>query len=224
MSEKWEPFVVEHVPEGVNESAPLLAFLHGFGADERDLLPIASMLPGQFAVMSVRAPLALGYGGYAWFPLSSQDLEFNSADYSQVVEDLTHWVAERKKHHESVTLLGFSQGMAMATAVARRDPSAVDALVGLSGFTLEQFKDETGADFFKDQELAACEEKLPMFWGRDPEDPVIPERFIEPTNAWARANTDLTKVNYQGIGHGVGQAEIRHIGEFLTAKVLGAQV
>ncbi|OFT23735.1 hypothetical protein HMPREF3160_07255 [Arthrobacter sp. HMSC06H05] len=212
------------MPEGVNESAPLLAFLHGFGADERDLLPIASMLPGQFAVMSVRAPLALGFGGYAWFPLSSQDLEFNSADYSQVVEDLTHWVAERKKHHESVTLLGFSQGMAMATAVARRDPSAVDALVGLSGFTLEQFKDETGADFFKDQELAAREEKLPMFWGRDPEDPVIPERFIEPTNAWARANTDLTKVNYQGIGHGVGQAEIRHIGEFLTAKVLGAQV
>ena len=53
---------------------------------------------------------------------------------------------------------------------------------------------------------------------------MIPERFIEPTNAWARANTDLTKVNYQGIGHGVGQAEIRHIGEFLTAKVLGAQV
>lgn len=224
MSEKWEPFVVEHVPEGVNESAPLLVFLHGFGADERDLLPIASMLPGQFAVMSVRAPLALGFGGYAWFPLSSQDLEFNSADYSQVVEDLTHWVAGRKKHHESVTLLGFSQGMAMATAVARRDLSAVDALVGLSGFTLEQFKDETGADFFKDQELAAREEKLPMFWGRDPEDPVIPERFIEPTNAWARANTDLTKVNYQGIGHGVGQAEIRHIGEFLTAKVLGAQV
>lgn len=224
MTEKWEPFVVEHVPEGVNKSAPLLVFLHGFGADERDLLPIASMLPEQFIVMSVRAPLELGFGGYAWFPLSSQDLEFNSADYSQVVEDLTEWVGERKKQHETVTLVGFSQGMAMATSVARRDPSAVDALVGLSGFTLEQFADDAGEDFFKDEVLASREEKIPMFWGRDPEDPVIPDRFIEPTNTWARANTDLTKVNYQGIGHGVGQTEIRHIGEFLTAKVLGAQV
>ena len=50
---------------------PLLVLLHGTGADEHDLLDageeVQQALGGELAVASLRAPLSLGFGGYAWF-------------------------------------------------------------------------------------------------------------------------------------------------------------
>ena len=50
---------------------PLVVLLHGTGADEHDLLDAGEQLQqafgGELAVASLRAPLSLGYGGYAWF-------------------------------------------------------------------------------------------------------------------------------------------------------------
>ena len=50
---------------------PLVVLLHGTGADEHDLLDAGEELQqafgGELAVASLRAPLSLGYGGYAWF-------------------------------------------------------------------------------------------------------------------------------------------------------------
>ena len=48
---------------------PLLVMLHGIGADERDLLPLARFLDPRLVVASLRAPH--GYGvGYSWFPIA----------------------------------------------------------------------------------------------------------------------------------------------------------
>lgn len=50
---------------------PLVVLLHGTGADEHDLIDageeLQQALGGELAIASVRAPLSLGYGGYAWF-------------------------------------------------------------------------------------------------------------------------------------------------------------
>ena len=39
---------------------PLLVLLHGYGANEQDLLSLADMLPAEFVVASVRAPRPWG--------------------------------------------------------------------------------------------------------------------------------------------------------------------
>src|ERR671933_1297952 len=46
-----------------------LVLLHGFGADEHDLLPLAEELDPRFRVISLQAPIALDFGGRAWFNL-----------------------------------------------------------------------------------------------------------------------------------------------------------
>ena len=207
------PVVLWSKPEEARTGKPLLVLLHGYGANEQDLLSLADMLPDDFAVASVRAPIAMG-PGFSWFPLTG------TADYSLGAVKaasgyVLDWLDRVKENHPSVTLLGFSMGMAMATTLLRQRPADFAAVVGLSGFVID-----AGADAaFRDDELDGS---LPMFWGRDQQDPVITQDKIEYTMGWVRGHVDLTKVLYTGMWHGINQQEIGHVGEFLTHKVLTA--
>ena len=65
----YQPVVAWSKPEQERAGKPLLVLLHGYGANEQDLLSLVPGLPEEFAVASVRAPLAMG-PGFTWFPLT----------------------------------------------------------------------------------------------------------------------------------------------------------
>ena len=115
---------------------------------------------------------------------------------------------------DRIDLLGFSMGMAVASTLMRHRPEEFAAVVGLSGFVVPA----EGNGFFHDEELA--ELKVPFFWGRDQEDPIIPQEHVDYTHRWANSTVKLTKVLYAGAGHGVVPQEVGHINEFLTQVVL----
>lgn len=209
------PTVLWSRPESERSGTPLLVILHGYGADEADLFSLAGQLPAEFTMASVRGPLQAG-PGYSWFPLRN-DLSFSVAAVTQAAAALEEWIDSVRANHSSVSLLGFSQGMCMATTLLRHRPANYAAVVGLSGFVV----DAEGDAFFDDSAVAAL--KPEVFWGRDQADPVIPETAIESTNVWMRANVQLTKVLYTGIWHGINAQEISHVGEFLQYKILAAK-
>lgn len=208
------PVVAWSGAEDSRDGKPLLLLLHGYGAHELDLLSLADLLPDEFAVASLRAPIAMETG-FTWFPLTA------SADYSldavKAASDyVLDWLETVKTNHPSVTLLGFSMGMAVATTLLRQRPTDFAAVVGLSGFAVD-----AGADAsFRDSELDAT---VPFFWGRDQQDPVISADMIDFTMAWVRNHVKLTKVLYTGMWHGINQQEIAHVSEFLTHEVLTAE-
>ena len=123
------------------------------------------------------------------------------------------WIDTIKVGHPSVSLLGFSMGMAMATTLLRQRPTDFAAVVGLSGFVVDAGDDPS----FRDSELDGT---VPLFWGRDQQDPVITPDKIEYTMGWVRRHVNLTKVLYTGMWHGINQQEIGHVAEFLTHEVL----
>lgn len=205
------PVVLWSHEEGERAGKPLLVLLHGYGSHEGDLFSLAELLPREFVVASLRAPIPMG-PGFTWFPLTA------SIDYSLDAVKLASdyalaWLDTVKDDHPSVTLLGFSMGMAMATTMLRQRPADFAAVVGLSGFVVDADADSA----FRDAELDGS---VPFFWGRDQQDPVITPDKIEFTMGWVRKHTDLTKVLYTGMWHGINQQEIGHVGEFLTHKVL----
>ncbi|UPO77722.1 MULTISPECIES: alpha/beta hydrolase [Arthrobacter] len=209
----WNPVVLYSKPEEERAGTPLLVLFHGYLANEEDLMGLAGYLPGEFTVASVRAPVALG-PGYTWFPL------MNEPDYSvdrvvSAVQDVSDWLDGVKDQHSSITLLGFSMGMAVASTLLRHRPEEFAAVVGLSGFVVPA----EGNAFFHDEELA--ELKVPFFWGRDQADPVIDEARVEYTHGWLNGYTKLTKVLYAGMGHSISMQELGHVKEFLTHTVLG---
>lgn len=197
---------------------PLVVLLHGYGSNERDLIGLVPGLPDQFTYASVRAPVAMGFGSYTWFDLDVERMAYSSSAARDAVEDLWDWIASVKDQHTSVTLLGFSMGMAMATSLLRTRPKEFAAVVGLSGFAVDPGSGEDLQGYFDDEALAACH--VPFFWGRDQEDPIITAEKTEYTHRWATETVKLTKVLYPGAGHGVVPQEIAHVNEFLTYTVL----
>ncbi len=206
------PEVLWSRPEAERGGTPLLVIFHGYGADEADLFSLAAQLPAEITVASVRAPLQAG-PGYSWFPLNN-DLGYSVASVTATAVHVEKWLDSVRGEHSSVSLLGFSQGMGIATTLLRHRPADYAAVVGLSGFVV----DAAGDPFFDDAAVAAL--KPDIFWGRDQADPVIPETAIEATNTWMHGHVKLTKVLYTGIGHGINAQEIAHVGEFLQYKVL----
>ncbi len=203
-----DPVVLWSRPEEERPGTPLLVLFHGYMANEEDLMGLTDHLPEDFTVASLRAPRPAG-PGFSWFPLPDEP------DYSveRVVESVgavASWLDGVRGTHASVSLLGFSQGMAVATSLLRHRPRDFACVVGLSGYCIPA----AGHGFFRDDEAAAA--RVPFFWGRDQEDPVISAEMIETTHAWLTAHTRLTKILYSNMFHSISQRELAHVREFLT--------
>ena len=207
------PTVLWSVPEDQRQGRPLLVLLHGYGANEADLFGLADQLPDEFVVASVRAPLAMG-PGFTWFPLTGS-LDYSFDAVKAATDYVLEWLDGVREEFTSVSLLGFSMGMAMATSMWRRRPQDFAAIVGLSGFAVEG-----GTDWFRDAELDGS---TPFYWGRDPQDPVIPRDRIDFTAAWLLGKARATKVQYSGVWHGISPQEVGHVAEFLSFEVLSPQ-
>ncbi|MBO1266397.1 alpha/beta hydrolase [Arthrobacter cavernae] len=207
------PVVLWSHDEEERAGKPLLVLLHGYGSNEQDLFSLAGMLPQEFVVAALRAPMPMG-PGFTWFPLTAS-IDYSLEAVKLAAEYALEWLDTVKANHSSVTLLGFSMGMAMATTLLRQRPADFAAVVGLSGFAVDAGADAT----FRDAELDGT---VPLFWGRDQQDPVITPDKIEFTIGWVRKHVDLTKVLYTGMWHGINQQEIGHVGEFLNHKVLSS--
>jgi phospholipase/carboxylesterase len=205
------PVVLWSQPEGERAGKPLLVLLHGYGANESDLLSLAELLPQDFVVASLRAPLVSG-AGFTWFPLTAS-VDYTVDAVKAAAGYVEEWLDTVRPDHPTVTLLGFSMGMALATTLLRRRPADYAAVVGLSGFVVDAGDDPS----FHDTELDGT---VPVFWGRDQQDPVITPDKVEFTMGWVRKHVKLTKVLYTGMWHGINQQEIGHVSEFLTHEVL----
>ena len=140
----FTPTVLWSRPENERAGTPLLVLFHGYGSDEADLFGLAAQLPADFTIASVRAPLQAG-PGHAWFPLRT-DLSYSLASVTEAAGDVEAWLDSVREQHSSVSLLGFSQGMCMATTLLRHRPAGYAAVVGLSGFVVEG----DGETFFDD--------------------------------------------------------------------------
>ncbi|KHL01167.1 alpha/beta hydrolase [Sinomonas humi] len=213
-----EPYAVWSRPEGERAGTPLVVLLHGYGANEADLMGLAPLLPEEFTLVSLRAPQVLAPGAYQWFPLVAA-ADFDLAQVEATSEYVLRWLDEIRSDHPSVTLLGFSMGMAMATTLLRRRPDEFAAVVGLSGFAIDPAAQNGSGSwgYVRDDELKGT---VPFFWGRDQADPVITPDKVAYTLGWVRDHVDLTKVVYEGIRHSISGPEMGHVAEFLRLKVL----
>ncbi|TMA30669.1 MAG: phospholipase, partial [Deltaproteobacteria bacterium] len=73
------------LPAAQNGLDRTLVLLHGYGADEHDLLPIAHELDPRLRAVSLQAPLSLGGAMRAWFNLA-QDARGISFDPDEARE------------------------------------------------------------------------------------------------------------------------------------------
>lgn len=186
---------------------PLVVLLHGRGSHERDLFSLVPYLPEGAVYVSLRAPHPLGTG-WSWFvsgPPGLPELPSVLSATSAVLAFLDDLAPTGP-----VAVVGFSQGGAMATQLLRHAPQRFASLTVLAGFSVD------GGELSGDADARLPALQTPVFWGRDPADPVIPAAAIARTQDWLPAHSRLTVREYPGIGHSISREELDDVNAFLA--------
>lgn len=145
-----------------------LVLLHGYGADEHDLLPIARALDPRLRAVSLQAPVSLGGTMRAWFNLAQgpRGISFDADEAREALEGAIEAVGTVAQSSPKPILLGFSQGAAMALGVALMRPDLPAAVLSFSGVppVLER------------RDLAPAEKlkQFPVFAAHGEDDPLLP--------------------------------------------------
>lgn len=200
-----------------DRAAPAVFILHGRGANEQDLLPIADELPDELHVVSFRAPDRL-QGGYTWYDLdlsggglheSQPDAKGFRRSLDLVTESIDAAVEAYDLDPDRLGLLGFSQGSIMSLALLLESPEQISWVAALHGYLADSH-----ADLDPDG-LAGT----PVFVAAGRGDQIIPHTRSEAAADRLRSiGADVTFGVYDG-GHGVGPNEHSDLVDFVTMRV-----
>ena len=192
---------------------PLLVLLHGRGADEHDLFSLAPAIDASIVVASVRAPLPTDEGGYTWCESRSPG-RYIGESLRLTLTWMQTWLdslASGRSEPQAIYLLGFSAGMAMASALLLDQPTRFAGAVLLSG-TLPF---ETDLSMEKDRL-----KNVPVFLGHGSFDRVIPADLVTRSEKYLQEKSGATlRSRHYPIAHEISEPEINDINAWLLGAL-----
>lgn len=197
---------------------PLIVLLHGRGADENDLFELAPFIDPSFAIASVRGFLPTDEGGYTWSQ-SAQVGRYVATSLRSSIARLQAWLDTLdggRPEPQRLYVMGFSAGMAMASALLFDQPARFAGGILLSG-TLPF---DTDLSITKDR-LADVD----IFHGHGSFDTIIPAELVSRTLTYLRdrSGARLTARDYP-IAHSIAETEVADITAWLQARESAALV
>lgn len=130
-------WIVRIQPPKEAPPARSLLLLHGWKGDETVMWIFTRNFPGNTWMFSPRAPVHSPDGGYGWLP-HAQGKWPALQDFAGVAGDLyagfRTWSAGVHAPVEPLDVMGFSQGAAMAYALAAYYPEQIHSVIALAGF------------------------------------------------------------------------------------------
>jgi len=209
---------LEHVhidPETPSDGpAPAVFVLHGRGANEQDLLPIAKELPDTLHIVSLRAPDRL-QGGYTWYDLDLSagglhQSQPDPADFERslglVDESVAAAVEAYSLDPDRLGLLGFSQGAITSLSLLLESPADFAWVVALHGYL---------PDSHRDLDPEGIVDK-PVFVAAGSADQIIPAARSEAAAERFEALGAAVSYTLYDAPHGVGREELAELVEFVV--------
>ncbi len=200
----------------------LVVFLHGYGADGKDLIDIGKAWQGLLpdtAFVSPHAPERCSQAptGRQWFPLFSraQNERWDGVNKAGPILDqfLDAELARRKLPPTALALVGFSQGTMMALHVGLRRAVPPAAIVGYSGIFV--LPDKAKAEAVSGE----IKGKPPVLLIHGDQDDLIPvQALMQGSQDLASLGVPVEWHVSSGIGHGIDQEGLRHGGMFLARR------
>ena len=199
------------------DTPPLLLLLHGIGSNEYDLYGLAPFLDMRFLIISVRAPITLGPGSYAWFEVdfTPQGPAINPKQVETSLKTLVTFIKEAITAYgadpKQVYLMGFSQGAIMSASVALIQPELVAGAVLMSG----RIPPEIRPLIASNEELR----DLPLLVVHGTADMVLPITYGRASREFLSSlPVDLTYHEYP-MGHEVSQESLSDVTTWLTEQL-----
>jgi phospholipase/carboxylesterase len=186
---------------------PVVALLlHGYGSSEDDLAGLAPHVVPGLPWASLRAPLILDPGSYAWFHVITPG-DPALEPVAAATDAIWEWVDTHLDASTRLVPIGFSQGGLMATELLRTRPDRIAATVVLGGFV-------QGTERLTDAVLAQTQPSV--FWGRGSMDTVITAPAVARTEAWLPGHSTLTRRLYPRLAHAISAEEAADVAAFVA--------
>jgi phospholipase/carboxylesterase len=202
------------------QAKQLVVFLHGLGADGRDLIDIGTMwqswLPdAAFVAPHAPDPYDGAPVGRQWFPLTFRDPAEFWRGVNYAAPRLEAFLDAELAHHglpaSQLAIVGFSQGTMMALHVGLHRATPPAAVVGYSGVVVL----ENGKRVESLQTAIRSKPPILLVHG-DQDDVVPPEMFFFTKEALAAAGVPCQWHLSRGVSHGIDEEALRHGGLFLA--------
>ncbi len=200
------------------KNPPVLFLLHGYGSNEQDLFSFAPHLPKELLIVSLQAPISMGFGSYAWFEINfdaPSGLRNNIQQAKQALKQIENLIKKISIKHKVDAkkrfLLGFSQGAFLSYLYAFKNPDFIKNYVCLSGYLTEEL--------LKDFAVKDRYPELDFFTSHGTQDQIIPiERAREIPKI-----LDKYQVNYifkeYPVGHGVSPQNFEDFKNWITNRL-----
>ncbi len=211
------------------ENLPTVVLLHGYGANMRDLAPLATLLPELknynwiFPDGMLKVEIGPHMYGKAWFPIDMHLLNtammtggfehLFSEQYPEGMQTSTDLLKNFLKDHVPGELIlgGFSQGSMMATDLVFNAKVKAKALVLLSSTLVARTRLESS--------LANFDKKIPVFQSHGTGDPVLPLHMARKLKEVMTANQ--LEVDYHEFpgGHEIPPRVLQSFIQFLKVNL-----
>jgi len=201
------------------EKPSLLILLHGYGSNEQDLFSFADELPDELLIISVRAPLSMGFGSYAWYTIhfdsndasKFSDIPEAKSALNKISVFIDEIIEEYQVNTSNVFLFGFSQGTILSTAFALNNPDKIQHVIALSGYVNQELLNKNiGISNFYE---------LDFFVSHGSVDQVIPVDWARKTSGFL--NNLGIKNSYQEypVGHGVAPQNLYDVNNWIKERL-----
>lgn len=197
---------------------PLLVLLHGAGGNELALAPLLRRLPVDWNVVLVRAPRAMPRGGFFWYPVHfrRRGVQVDTRQVEAALQRLHEFMEQLPRvcafDPRRVCLAGFSQGAALASALALREPQRVAAVGMLGGRLLSAVQAQPL--------VGGLLPRLRFFIGHGLHDPVLPVALAVQATRWLRQRGVQVTARAYAAGHEPAPAMLGGLAQWLTSRAL----
>lgn len=193
--------------DGRGEPSRLLVVIHGYSANEFHLAAYGPLIDpeARFLVAAPRGPLSVPPDGAAWWDIDTDTFERDYSLFPPSLKALDRMIdrlcAERGFRRQDTVLAGFSQGAALALALAfRRGASPVAGVACLSGFLVEDPP-------LVDWEIEA-NASVPVFVAHGTRDPFLGSDVFEHTVEVLQAAGVEVEGHTLALGHDINLEEL----------------
>ncbi|HWF45299.1 MAG TPA: hypothetical protein VG537_11715 [Candidatus Kapabacteria bacterium] len=211
------------------EKLPVIVVLHGYGADENDLLPIAESAIAQstlaerpFLIISLRAPIALPQGGYAWYHLEQTEQGIVPDDLSrheseeQLLHELRAIIEKEGGDPARIIFMGFSQGSAVCYSLL--------TIYNLQNYGVQVRGAILMSGYLPRDILAPLSQKqfngFPFFISHGEFDDLIPAMALNEAEALLTQQGATVTARMYDAGHGVLPETIADIAQWLSEEIM----
>jgi phospholipase/carboxylesterase len=198
-------------PPGNQPRHPIL-LLHGWTGDESSMWVFAQRLPKDALLIAPRGLYPTPQGGYGWHPYRNKTWP-ELDDFRPAVDALAELLSPfyfpgatfMAKDTPRLSILGFSQGAALAFCYAILYPEQVQRVAGLSGFVPEGVSSQ-GADYTL--------QGLPVFMAHGSRDELVPvERARRAVDFFHKAGAHISYCE-DDVGHKLSLSCFHSLEEF----------